>query len=90
MCWIATVALVDGVSVFIFSVIFQEVGTFHLPFDTNGIALGSPTICDAVVPDSEERIEDLLFPDVSSTSNVLSNIAFHFNEETRRIPTGAR
>ena len=29
---LATVALVDGASVFIFSVIFQEVDTFHLAF----------------------------------------------------------
>ena len=72
---LATVALVDGASVLIFSVTFQEVGTFHLAFDTDvlliptgGVALGSPTIFNA--------IEDLLVPDVSSTRNVLSNIAF--------------
>ena len=47
---------------------------------TGGVASGSPTFFNAVVPDSEERIEDLLLPDVSSTSNVLSNIAFYFNE----------
>ena len=84
---LATVALVDGASVFIFLVIFQKVDTFHFPLGTNGlliptggVALGSPTICNAVVPDSEERIQDLLLPDVSSTSNVLSNIVFYFNE----------
>ena len=39
---LATVALVDGASVFIFSVTFQEVGTFHLAFDTDAFTL-SPT-----------------------------------------------
>ena len=59
---LATVALADGASVFIFSLIFQEVGTFHLAFDTeaftlsptDGVALVSPAIFNVVAPDSEE------------------------------------
>ena len=39
---LATVALVDGASVFSFSVIFLEVDTFHLAFDTDAYTL-SPT-----------------------------------------------
>ena len=84
----ATVALVDGASVFIFSVIFQDVGTFHLAFDTGAftlsstsdVALVSPAIFNVVAPDSEEPIEDLLFPNVGSTSDFPSDIAFYFNE----------
>ena len=57
---LATVALVDGASVFIFSVIFQEVGTFHPAFDTGaftlsptgGVALFSPAILNVVAPDT--------------------------------------
>ena len=85
---LATVALVDGASVFIFSVIFQEVGTFHLACDTDaftlsptdGVALVSPAIFNVVASNSEEPIEDLLFPDVGSTSDVPSDIAFYLNE----------
>ena len=95
---LATVALVDGASVFIFSVIFQEVDTFHLAFDTDafslsttgGVALGSPTVFNAVVPDSEQRIEDLLVPDASSTSNVLSNVAFYFDEGIAAYTDGSK
>ena len=82
---LATVALVDGASVFIFSVTLQEVGTFRLAFDTDAFtlspaALVSPAIFNVVPPDSEEPIEDLLFPDVGFTSDVSSDIAFYFNE----------
>ena len=81
----ATVALVDGASVFVFKVIFQEVGTFHLAFDTNaftlsstgGVALVSPAIFNIVAPDSEEPIEDFL---LRST----------LMKESWRLPTGAR
>ena len=42
----------DGASVFIFSVIFHEVGVLHLAFDTdaltNGFALVSPAIFNVI------------------------------------------
>ena len=80
-----TVALVDGASVFIFSAIFQEVGTFHLAFDTEAFTLSStgdvvlvsPAIFNVVAPDSEEPTEDLLFPDVGSTSDAPTDVAFY-------------
>ena len=80
---LATVALVDGASVFIF--IFQEVRTFHRACDTDaftlsptsGVALVSPAICNVVASDSEEPIEDLLFTNVGSTCDVPSDIAFY-------------
>ena len=67
-----TVALMDGASVFIFSAIFQEVGTFHLAFDTEAFTLSStgdvvlvsPAIFNVVAPNSEEPTENLLFPNV--------------------------
>ena len=79
---LGTVALVDGASVLIFSAILQEVGTFHLAFDTDAftlssigdVALISPAIFNVVAPDSEEPIEDLLFPNVRSTSDVPNDI----------------
>ena len=92
---LATGALVDGASVFIFSVIFQEVGTFHLAFNTDAfplsptgdVALVSPAIFNVVAPDSEEPIEDLLFPNVGSTSDVMRST---LTKESWRLPTGAR
>ena len=95
---LATAALMDGASVFIFSVIFQEVDTFHLAFDTDaftlsptgGVALVSPAIFSAVAPDSEEPIEDLLFPYVGSTSDFLSDIAFYFNERIAASTDGSK
>ena len=71
-------ATVDEASVSIFLVIFQEVGEFcfALVIDaitlslTSGAALVSPAIFNVVAPDSEEPIEDLLFPNVGSTSDV--------------------
>ena len=94
----ATVALVDGAWVFIFSVIFQEVGTFRLAFDTDaftlsptgGVALVSTAIFTAVAPDSEEPIEDLLFPHVGSTSDVSSDIAFYFLERVEASTDGMK
>ena len=85
---LATVALMDGASVFIFSVILQEVDTFHFAFDTDafmlsatsGVALVSPAIFNVVARDSEEQTEDLLFPNIGSTSDFPSDIAFYFTE----------
>ena len=77
----------DGASVFIFSLNFQEVGVLHLAYDnaftlsfTSGVALVSPAIFNVVAPDSEEPIEDLLFPSGGSTSDVPSDTAFYSNE----------
>ena len=88
---------VDGASVFIFSVIFQEVGVLHLTLDTDaftlsltsGVALTSPAIFN-VAPDSEEPIEDLLFPDVCSTSDVPSDTAFYFTERSMAWTDGSK
>ena len=95
---LATVALVDGASVFIFSVIFQEVGTFHLAFDTDAFTLSSTgdvalvisAIFNVVAPDSEEPIEDLLFPNVGFTSDVPSDIAFFFYERIVESTEGSK
>ena len=64
------------------------VGVLHLAYDndaftlslTSGVALVSPAIFNVVAPDSEEPIEDLLFPNVGSTSDVPSDTAFYSNE----------
>ena len=90
---LATVALVDGALIFIFSAIFPEVGTFHLAFGTDAFTLSStgdvalvkPVIFNVVAPDSEEPIEDLLVHFVGSTSHVSNDIALSW-----RLPTGAR
>ena len=94
----ATVALVDGASVFIFSAIFQEVGTFHLAFDTDAftlrfigdVVLVSPANFNVVAPNSEEPIEDLLFPNVRSTSEVPSEISFYVNERVGASTEGSK
>ena len=88
------IVLVDGASVFIFSVIFHEVGTLHLAFDTDaftlrptgGVALVSPAIFNVVAPDSEEPSEDLLFPNVGSTSDIPSD----FNERIVASTNGSK
>ena len=67
---LATVAHVDGAAVFICSAIFQGVATFHRAFDTDAFTLSTtgggalviPAIFNVVALDSEEPIEDLLFP----------------------------
>ena len=86
----AIIALADGASVSIFSVIFQEVGTFRLAFDTEaftlsptgGVVLVSTVIFSVVALDSEEPIEDLMFPNVGPTSDVSSDMTFSFNERS--------
>ena len=72
---LASVALVDGASVFF----AFDTDAFTLS-STGGVALVSPANFNVVAPDSEEPIEDLLFPNVGSTSDVPSNIAFDFND----------
>ena len=95
---LGNVALLDGPPVVIFSVIFQEVDTFHLAFGTHsftlsptgGVALVSPAIFNVVAPDSEEPIEDLLFPNVGSMSDFPSDIAFYFNERIVASTDGSK
>ena len=73
-------------------------GTFHLAFDTNAfplsstgdVVLVSPSIFNVVAPDSKEPIEDLLFPNVGSTSDVPSDIAFHVNERVGASTDGRK
>ena len=73
-------------------------GTFHLAFDTDaftlsltgGVALISSAIFNVVAPDSEEPIEDLLFPYVGSTSDVPSDIAFYFDDRVVPFTDGSR
>ena len=48
---------------------------------TGGVALVRPVILSVVALDSEEPIEDLLFPDDGSTSEVSSDMAFSSNRE---------
>ena len=83
----STVALVDGASVFILSAIFQEVGTFHLAFDTNAFTLSST---GDVAPDSEASIEDLLFPNVGSMSDVPNDIAFYVDARVVASTEGSK
>ena len=91
----ATVALVDGASVFIFSAIFQEVGTFHLAFDTNAFTLGStgdvvlvsPAIFNVVAPDSEEPIS--CFLTLVPRVMFLVKIVFYVNERVGASTDGS-
>ena len=85
---LATVVLVDGAWVFIFSVVLLEVGTFHLAFDTDAspvsstghVALARPASFNVVAPHSEEPLEDFLIPHIGSTSGVHSDFALCFAE----------
>ena len=73
-------------------------GTFHLAFDTDaftlsstgGVALIRPAIFNVVAPDSEEPIEDLLFPNVGFTGDVPSDIAFYVNERVGASTEGSK
>ena len=90
---LAAVALVDGASVFIFSV-------GHIPpcvrhrcvyvEHHRWCALVSPASFNVVAPDSEEPIEGLLFPNVGSTSDFSSDIAFHFDERIVASTDGSK
>ena len=57
---------------------------------TGGVALVSSTIFNVVAPDSEELIEDLLFPNVGSTGDVPGDIAFHVNERIVASTDGSK
>ena len=52
--------------------------------------LVSPAIFHVVAPDSEEPIEDLLFHNVGSTSDVPSDIAFYINERVVASTDGSK
>ena len=52
--------------------------------------LVSPAIFNVVAPDSEEPIEDVLFPNVGSTSDVPSEIAFYVNERVGASTDGSK
>ena len=95
---LATVALVDGASVLIFSVIFQEVDTFHLAFDTEAFTSTPPV----VLPWAAQQFSTLL-PQTrknrSRTSCFLTSVPRVFfsatlrstlMKESWRLPTGAR
>ena len=47
---------------------------------SGGVALVNPVIFSVLALDSEEPIEDLLFPNVGSTSSVPIDTTFYFNE----------
>ena len=83
--YLATVALADRASVFVAS----DTGAITVS-PTGGIALVRPVIFSVVALDLEEPIEDLLFPDVGSTSDVSSDIAFSFNESIAASTTGSK
>ena len=68
---IATVASADGASVFIAS----DTGAITVS-PSGDVAYVRPVIFNVVALDSEEPIEDLLFPNVGSTSDVSSDMAF--------------
>ena len=90
---LATVALVDGASVFIYGHNFTRWAhsIYALTLrPTGGVALVSPAIFNVVALDSEEPIEDLLFPNVGSTSDVPSDIALSFNERIVASTDGSK
>ena len=81
---LTTVVLVDGVWIFIFSVVLWGVGTFHLAFNTDApplsstghVALVWPASLNVVALLSEEPLEDLLILHIGSTNGVHSDFAF--------------
>ena len=83
--YLATVALVDGASVFI----APDTGAVTVS-PLGGVALVCPVIFSVVALDSEEPIEDLLYPNVGSTSDVSSDMAFCFNERIVASTSGSK
>ena len=88
----------DGASVFIFSVIFQEVGVLHLAFDTDAFRRASPVVLfwsaqaifNVELDSEEEPIEDLWFPTVGSTSGVPAVLRCTLQKGAWHGPTVAR
>ena len=54
------------------------------------VCLGQPSKFQRCCPDSEEPIEGLLFPNVGSTSDFSSDIAFHFDERIVASTDGSK
>ena len=78
------VAAADGASVFI------AFNTDALTLSSTGdVALVRPVIFNVVAPDWGEPIEDLLVPNVGSTSDVSSDMAFSVNERIAASTTGS-
>ena len=78
-------AAADGASVFI------AFNTDALTLSSTGdVALVRPVIFNVVAPDSGEPIEDLLVPNVGSTSDVSSDMAFSVNERIAASTTGSQ
>ena len=75
--YLTAIALADGASVFIVS----NTGAVTMS-PTGGVALISPAILSVVGFNSEEPIENLLFPNFGSTSEVYSYSAFSFDEQS--------
>ena len=83
--YLANVALADGASVFIAS----DTGASTVS-PTGGVAVVRPVILSVVALDSGELTEDLLFPNVGSTSDVSSDMAFSLNERIAASTTGSK
>ena len=83
--YLATVASADRATVFNAS----DTGAIAVS-PTGGVALVRPVILSVVALDSEEPIEDLLFPDDGSTSEVSSDMAFSSKRRSSMLPTLVR
>ena len=83
--YLATVALVDGASVFIAS----DTGAVTVS-PLGGVALVCPVIFSVVALDSEEPIEDLLFPNLGSRAMSPATWRSVLMKELWRLPTGVR
>ena len=82
---LATVAVVHGACI----LLAVQTDAFTLS-PTGGVAFVSPAIFNVVAPGSGEPIEDLLFPNVASTSDVPSDITFYFNERVVASTDGSK
>ena len=85
MLYLATVVLVDGASVSIAS----DTGAVSVS-PPGGVALVNPAIFSVVASDTEEPIENFLFPSVGSTSDVSSDTAFYLNERIVASANGSK
>ena len=85
LLYLATVADVDGASVFIVS----DTGAVTVSHP-GGFALVIPVIFSVVALDSQEPMQDLLFPNVGFTSDVSSDMAFYCNERIVASTNGSK
>ena len=83
--YLATVALADRASVLVAS----DTGAITVS-PPGGVALVRPVQFSVVALDSEEPIEDILFPNVGSTSDVSSDMAFSFHERMAASTTRSK